>query len=222
MGVGSGGEPSRRTFSDDVLRLEITGPTQEHFSVIDVPGIFKRTTHGVTTKEDMEMVNNMVHEYMSNSRSVMLTVIPANVDIATQEILEKAEDIDPDGIRTLGVLTKPDLVDKGGEAAVLDLIEGRTHRLNLGWHLLRNPGQADLNDSKRSRESIENEFFHKHSPWNTLDKERVGVASLRVRLQDILATHIRREFPKVSQALLQPSRKLGDDPPRSNLKLQAS
>jgi hypothetical protein len=57
--------------------------------VIDVPGIFKRTTPGVTTKSDMEMVERMVYGYMRNPRSVMLTVVPANVDIATQEILEK-------------------------------------------------------------------------------------------------------------------------------------
>src|SRR5438094_427781 len=129
------GKPSK-TFSNDVLRLEIAGPDQEHFSVIDVPGIFKRTTQGLTTKEDMAMVNNMVHDYMSNPRSVMLTVIPCNVDIATQEILERAQDLDPDGIRTFGILTKPDLVDKGSETAIISLIEGKTHQLQLGWHLL--------------------------------------------------------------------------------------
>jgi len=46
--------------------------------------------------------------------------------------------VDPDGIRTLGVLTKPDLVDKGAEKNVIDLVEGRKHQLKLGWHVLRN------------------------------------------------------------------------------------
>src|ERR1700753_1909149 len=96
------------TFSEDVLCLEICGPAEEHFSVIDVPGIFRKTTEGVTTKEDQEMVRAMVWRYMKNPRSIMLTVIPANVDIATQEILSMAEEADNDGHRTLGVLTKPD------------------------------------------------------------------------------------------------------------------
>jgi len=86
MGVGSTNDQVQRTFSQDVLRLEISGPTQEHFSVIDVPGIFKRTTQGVTTKDDMNMIDEMVRGYMSNPRSIMLTVVPCNVDIATQEI----------------------------------------------------------------------------------------------------------------------------------------
>lgn len=142
MGIDRMDDEAKKTFSDDILRLEVSGPNQEHFSIIDVPGIFKKSTHGVTTKEDRSMVDQMVLEYMENPRSVMLAVIPCNVDIVTQDILERAGEVDPDGIRTLGVLTKPDLVDKGAEPAVFDLIEGRSHQLKLGWHLLRNPGHA--------------------------------------------------------------------------------
>jgi hypothetical protein len=131
MGVESTSDGPKTTFSEDVLRLEICGPTQEHFSVIDVPGIFKRTTQGVTTKADISMVDDMVHGYMRNPRSVMLAVIPCNVDIATQEILERAEEVDPDGIRTLGVLTKPDLVDKGlrRQCSILSKAGG----INYNW-----------------------------------------------------------------------------------------
>ena len=92
------GVPSQ--FTTDVLRLEIGGPDQEHLSVIDVPGLFQRHKEGVTTKADIELVQKMVYGYMNNPRSVMLTVIPANVDIATQGILEKAEEFDKEGNRT--------------------------------------------------------------------------------------------------------------------------
>lgn len=204
MGVGSYVGGARRAFSRDVLVLEIAGPSQEHFSVIDVPGTFKRTTQGVTTKEDIALVDQMVREYMSNPRSVMLTVVPSNADIANEEVVEQAEDLDPEGNRTLGVLTKPDLVDPGAEDAVIDLIAGRRQRLKLGWHLLRNPGQAELLDGSRTRNAIEKEFFAMAAPWNSLDKSKVGVESLRSRLQDILAGHIRREFPKVRRPRCQP------------------
>lgn len=113
------------TFSDDVLKIEICGPKQQHLSVIDVPGIFRNTTEGVTTDADMEIVRNMVNQYMKNPRSIILAVIPANVDIATQEILKMAEKCDTKGQRTLGVLTKPDLVDRGAENRVVDLVEGK-------------------------------------------------------------------------------------------------
>lgn len=89
MGLDSS-DPNSKTFSDDVLKIEVCGPDQEHLSVIDVPGIFKKTTEGLTTKSDIGMVRNMVSNYMKNPRAVILAVIPANVDIATQEILEMA------------------------------------------------------------------------------------------------------------------------------------
>lgn len=187
----------KSTFSKDVLRFEFSGPQEDHLSVIDVPGIFARTTAGVTTKADMELVHDMVHDYMDNSRSVMLTVVPANVDIATQGILEKAEEMDPDGMRTLGVLTKPDLVDDGAEMNVVDLVQGKKHQLRLGWHILRNAGQADLGKPIAERRNIEQAFFEKNQPWNTLEKEKVGIDAFRARLQEILTDHIRREFPKV-------------------------
>ncbi|CAH0022625.1 unnamed protein product [Clonostachys rhizophaga] len=198
MGVGPNQEPGSPAFSKDVLVLEIADPTQEHFSVIDVPGTFKRTTQGLTTKDDIALVDNMVKGYMTNPRSVMLTVVPCNADIATQEVVEQAEDLDPAGDRTLGVLTKPDLVDKGAENDIIELLEGKRHRLKLGWHLLRNPGQAELAKSQsKSRNELEGAFFRNVAPWNNLDGELVGVKSLRDRLQGILASHIRREFPKV-------------------------
>ena len=174
---------------------------QEHLSIIDVPGIFKKTTQGLTTKSDMDMVRGMVHTYMRNPKSVMLVVIPANVDIATQENLEMAEEVDPDGHRTLGVLTKPDLVDKGAESAVVDLIEGRKHKLSLGWHMVRNPGQLQISDPNTDRHSVEKTFFTQVAPWNSLEKDKVGIQALRSRLQEILAVHTRREFPKVQAAL---------------------
>ena len=185
------------TFSRDVLRLEICGPNQEHLSVIDVPGIFKNATPGVTTKEDIIMVRNMVLDYMRNPRSVMLTVIPANVDVATQEILQMAADVDPDGKRTLGVLTKPDLVDQGAESRVIDLLQGRAHPLTLGWHMVRNPGQKDLANQTHDRSSIERDFFESVAPWNDIEDNMVGIESLCSRLQRVLSDLVRSEFPKV-------------------------
>lgn len=139
---------------------------------------------------------------MRNHRSVILAVIPANVDIATQEILEMAEELDVKGERTLGVLTKPDLVDKGAEPAVVDIIEGKSHALNLGWCVVRNPGQQALvnslsDASTNDRHAVEKTFFESEQPWSNISKDRTGIEALRTRLVEILAEMIKREFPRV-------------------------
>jgi len=187
----------KKTFSNDVLKIEICGPDQEHYSVIDVPGIFRNTTSGNTTKADMAMVRSMVSDYMKNPRSAMLAVIPANVDIGTQEILEMAKEYDPEGLRTLGVLTKPDLVDRGAEHNTVDIVEGKTHTLYLGWCVVRNLSQEHLQDSSVDRQTKENEFFATENPWKKLPKDRVGVGALQKRLVELLGDLIRREFPNV-------------------------
>lgn len=195
-------ESRKPTFSNDVLRLEISGPAQEHFSVIDIPGIFRDPTEGLTTKADMEMVRNMVKSYMDNPRSVILAVIPANVDVATQEILRMAAEVDPFQDRTLGVLTKPDLVDPGAEPAVVEILEGHIRAMKLGWHVIRNPGQKDLSEKGINRDLKETDFFRTKAPWKALDKGLVGIEALRLRLNEVLTSVVKSEFPKVSQTPL--------------------
>ncbi|KAF2670865.1 dynamin GTPase [Microthyrium microscopicum] len=212
MGLGHGDQKGTHgTFSEDVLCLEICGPTEQLFSVIDVPGIFRKTTAGETTKQDQETVLAMVKRYMANPRSIMLTVVPANVDIATQEILTMAEEVDEEGVRTLGVLTKPDLVDSGAEKSVMELVKGVRHKLEMGWYILRNPGQKDIEDGTSDRVDIERSFFRDRAPWNTLDKDRVGVEALQVRLQEVLADKIRSEFPKVKSEIHKMLKKANDE-----------
>ncbi|KAL9126918.1 MAG: hypothetical protein Q9217_004113 [Psora testacea] len=192
-----------KSFSDDVLKIEICGPEEQHLSVVDVPGIFRRKTSGVTTETDKVMVKNMVSSYMQNPRSVILAIIPANVDIATQEILEMAEEHDPDGQRTLGVLTKPDLVDPGAELAVIDILNGKSHQLKLGWCVVLNPGQKALDNPSADRHVEEKHFFKIREPWNYVAKDHAGIEALRGRLVRLLAEMIEREFPKVKAEISQ-------------------
>lgn len=165
--------------------------------MIDVPGIFKTTVHGVTTKDDIELVRNMVYNYMKNPRSVMLTVVPANVDIATQEIIEIAREIDPKSERTLPIMTKIDLVDQGTQNRVIDMIEDQNASGKLGWVVVRNLGQQELENGNLDRDLLE-ERWHQTPPWNRVRAENFGINSLRKHLQQVLTSHVRRTFPSVS------------------------
>ncbi|KAJ5443491.1 uncharacterized protein N7458_007363 [Penicillium daleae] len=171
----SSSDDGKPTFFNSVLCLQICGLNEGHLSVIDVPGIFKNTTPGRTTKNDIAMVRNMVLRYMQNRRSIMLTVVSANVDIATQEIIELAREVDPSGERTLRILTKLNLVNKGAENEVIDLIEDQSAK----------------------------EFFHQTAPWNRLRAENFGIRALKNRLQDVLASTVRRQFPSVRNEINQ-------------------
>lgn len=45
--------------------------------------------------------------------------------------------MDPSGKRTIGVLTKPDLINPGGEAEVLDVLNNIRKPLKLGYVMVK-------------------------------------------------------------------------------------
>ncbi|KAJ0322374.1 hypothetical protein Brms1b_002176 [Colletotrichum noveboracense] len=184
-------------FSKDILRVEICGPDEEHLTIIDVPGIFENVQEGFSTSRDVALVKSMVKDYIKDSRTIILAVIPCNVDVATQTILTYAAEADPEGKRTLGVLTKPDLVrENATREAAMDLIRGKRRDIQLGYYVVKNRGADDTSSSKDERD-FEEKFFFDEEPWCRLDKSRLGVPALRSRLRELLMDRTKSEFPKV-------------------------
>ncbi|KAL7935214.1 P-loop containing nucleoside triphosphate hydrolase protein [Trichoderma chlorosporum] len=184
---------SGAVFSEDVLKIEICGPREDYLTIIDVPGIFRDPTKG-TTKDDMAMVENLVRRYVKDSRTIILAVLPSNIDIATQGILQIAEEYDTTGERTLGVLTKADLVkEPSAQSAVCDLIQGDKRPLNLGYFLVRNRG-PDCDSGQSELEQI-----FRQGQWADLPKDRVGIKALKAQLTLLLVEITRREFPILIQ-----------------------
>ncbi|KAI9651731.1 MAG: hypothetical protein M1829_002462 [Trizodia sp. TS-e1964] len=183
-----------RVFSEDVLKVEVFGPEEDYLTVIDVPGIFRTTAEGGTTDEDIGLVRRMVINYIKHPRTIVLAVIPSNVDVSTQEILTLAKAADPLGERTLGVLTKPDLVqERSAQTVVCNLVLGKKLPLMLGYYLVRNRGA----DEDASFDPLEAEGLFSKAPWNGLPADRVGVGALKACLTKLLMQITRRDFPRI-------------------------
>jgi hypothetical protein len=135
----------------------------------------------------------------------ILAVVPCNTDVATQSIIRYASEVDPEGQRTLGVLTKPDLaVEMATKNAVAELVRGNRRDLKLGYCIVRNRGADDqsLTLDMDARNAQEREFFSRY-PWSELDPTRRGIPALRQRLQTLLMDRTRTEFPNVKREMLQ-------------------
>ncbi|KAF4121483.1 DYNc [Geosmithia morbida] len=164
-------------FSEDVLKIEVYGPTEDYLTIIDVPGIFRTNMYG-TTKEDIVMVRELVKDYIKDDRTIILAVLPSNVDIATQEILELAEEYDPEG------------------ASLCDLVNGKRRHLTLGYYLVKNRGPDD-----GPVEPEELDRFFARNPWRRLPGERLGIRALKAQLEALLIDICGREFPRLVQDL---------------------
>lgn len=204
MGIKTGSDDGHAAsaFSRDVLRVEISGPNEDHLTVIDVPGMFENETPGLTTKNDIDLVKTMVRNYINESRTIILAVVPCNGDIANQKILTYASEADPEGKRTLGVLTKPDLaVENATKDVIVDLVRGKRRDLQLGYCLVKNRGADDTSSSAEQRNQQERAFFAQ-APWTTLPSDRLGIPALKTRIQQLLMDRTKSEFPKVRAELL--------------------
>jgi dynamin 1-like protein len=102
------------------------------------------------------------------SYSVILAVSAANVDLANSDSLKLARSVDPQGRRTIGVLTKLDLMDAGTNA--LDILTGRVYPLKLGFIGCVNRSQQDINAEKSMEDArdSETEFFKNHSAYRNI------------------------------------------------------
>lgn len=204
MGLRGYGNNSGPTFSEDVLRIHIRGPTGMHLSIVDLPGLISVASEE-QTEEDVQTVHKIVDSYVSNPRTIILAVVQATNDIANQGIIQKSKVWDKTGQRTVGIITKPDLINQGTEPRVAALAKNQdTTKLKLGFFLLKNPAPKELKAelSFEQRERAERAFFSR-TPWQeqSLDMSRVGTVKLRAYLQDLLDNHIKQELPKVRQDL---------------------
>ncbi|KAK5991349.1 Interferon-induced GTP-binding protein Mx1 [Cladobotryum mycophilum] len=189
-------------FSQDVLRVEISGPQADHLTIIDVPGMFETITPGLTTESDIDLVKNMVKNYIQETRTIILAVVPCTGDIANQKILRFAAEADPEGKRTLGVLTKPDLaVENATKGVICDLVNGKRRDLHLGYCVVKNRGADDTSSSMERRHQQEQTLFGQE-PWNTLPADRLGIPALRVRIQQLLMDRTKSEFPVVRNEIM--------------------
>ncbi|GMF80306.1 unnamed protein product [Phytophthora fragariaefolia] len=136
---------------------------------------------------------------MQQERTVIIAVVPANVDMHNTEILQAAQEADRDGTRTIAVVTKVDLVDAGAELAVHELLLNKKKRMHLGYHAVKCRSQFELNVGTSIETGVANEmaFFGRHEYWRRLPVHLWGVPKLSERLVSILQDTIRRSLPKV-------------------------
>lgn len=187
-------------FATDALRIEVTGPIGLHLSVVDLPGLIS-VANEEQTEEDVKAVHDMVTSYLQKSRTIILAVLQAGNDMANQPIIKLARTHDTLGQRTVGIITKPDLINQGAEAKLARVAKNEDSiKLKLGFFLVKNPSPSELKKglTMEERSNLELRFFSS-SPWaeQHLDMSRIGAEKLRVFLQDLLDIHIERELPKV-------------------------
>ncbi|KAI8819361.1 P-loop containing nucleoside triphosphate hydrolase protein [Fimicolochytrium jonesii] len=171
-------------FSKNVICLDIRG-AGVNLTLIDLPGIIR----SVDKREDaqyIDMVQDLVRLYISKERAIIVAAITCKDEIDNQAIVHMAKEVDPHGMRTLGVLTKPDTIEAGTHDRWLQVMLGHQYNLKLGYWMIKNPSKADLDRNITFDEArkMEEAFFSGQAPWSTIRRQldRFGIDSLRREL----------------------------------------
>ncbi|KAL9002660.1 MAG: hypothetical protein Q9188_004427 [Gyalolechia gomerana] len=184
-------------FSEDILRVEVSGPTQPQLTVVDLPGLI-HSENKKQSARDVSLVHKLVESYMNSERSIILAVVSAMNEFANQIVLKKARDVDPEGERTIGIITKPDTLRVGTnlEREFLALARNEDVKFKRGWHVVKNLDLGAGEGENKDRDSEESLFFEK-SNFKSLPPSSVGISSLRHRLSQVLFDQVRSELPKL-------------------------
>lgn len=181
------------------INLKIFSPHVLNLTMVDLPGLTK-VPIGDQPSDIEKQTRALILEYIAKPNSIILAVSPANVDLVNSESLKLARQVDPMGRRTIGVLTKLDLMDHGTNA--MDILSGRVYPLKLGFIGVVNRSQQDIQSGKSLSEALhaELDFFRHHPAYRNM-ANRCGTQFLAKTLNSTLMSHIRDRLPDIKARL---------------------
>lgn len=184
---------SNKGISDEPIHLKIFSPHVVNLTLVDLPGITKVPV-GDQPKDIEVQIRDLILKHISNPNCIILAVTAANTDMATSEALKVAREVDPDGRRTLAVVTKLDLMDAGTDA--MDVLMGRVIPVKLGLIGVVNRSQLDINNKKSVADAIRDEHAFLQKKYPSL-ATRNGTKYLARTLNRLLMHHIRDCLPEL-------------------------
>ncbi|XP_075189417.1 interferon-induced GTP-binding protein Mx1-like [Anomaloglossus baeobatrachus] len=204
---------SGKGISDELITLEIIAQNVPDLTLIDLPGI-TRINLPNQPKDIGDQIRQIIKRYISRQETINLAVIPSNVDIVTTEVLEMAREVDPNGERTIGVLTKPDLVDKGAENEVVKVAQNRVYNLRKGYVTVKCRSQMEVQHGLVLEDALVNEktFFENHEHYSLLlRREQATIPCLAEKLTKELVNHISRTLPSIEYQIKSKLREAEDN-----------
>nr|XP_040046075.1 dynamin-3 isoform X4 [Gasterosteus aculeatus aculeatus] len=190
---------SNKGISPIPINLRVYSPHVLNLTLIDLPGMTKVAV-GDQPIDIEHQIRDMLMQFITKESCLILAVTPANTDLANSDALKIAKEVDPQGLRTIGVITKLDLMDEGTDAK--DILENKLLPLRRGYIGVVNRSQKDIDGKKdiRAAMAAERKFFLSHPGYRHL-AERMGTPHLQKTLNQQLTNHIRDTLPGLRSKL---------------------
>ncbi|CAG7718237.1 unnamed protein product [Allacma fusca] len=184
---------SNKGISSLPINLRVYSPHVLNITLIDLPGL-TRVPIGDQPPDIEQQIRDMIFQFITKETCLILAVTPGNSDLATSDALMLAKQVDHDGLRTIGVLTKLDLLDEGTDAR--EILENKLVPLRRGYVGVVNRSQKDIEGRKDIKAALaaERKFFLSHPSYRHM-ADRLGTPYLQRVLNQQLTNHIRDCLP---------------------------
>ncbi|KAL6463986.1 hypothetical protein MHYP_G00283770 [Metynnis hypsauchen] len=181
------------------INLRVYSPNVLNLTLVDLPGMTKVPV-GDQPADIEHQIKEMLMQFVTKENCLLLAVSPANSDLANSDALKVAKEVDPQGLRTIGVITKLDLMDEGTDAR--DILENKLLPLRRGYIGVVNRSQKDIDGKKdiNAAMAAERKFFLSHPAYRHL-ADRMGTPYLQKVLNQQLTNHIRDTLPGLRSKL---------------------
>ena len=181
---------------DDPIVLTIHQRNCHTLTLIDLPGVTRVAMDG--QQENIERITRQLSlRYIKEERTIILAVLPGNNDVTNADSLHLAREVDREGVRTIGVVTKIDLVPAGTDPS--DILQGRAIPLRHGYVGVLNRSQAEINSNVSIEQALANEavFIKGHKDYSKMHNGLLGIPSLRAKLSKHLSDAIVKHLPSI-------------------------
>ncbi|CAI8604300.1 unnamed protein product [Vicia faba] len=162
------------------IGLKIVSPNVLDMTLVDLPGITKVPV-GDQPSDIEARIRTMIMSYIKEPSCLILAVTPANSDLANSDALQMAGVADPEGNKTIGVITKLDIMDRGTDAR--NLLQGKVIPLRLGYVGVVNRSQEDIQMNRSIKDALvaEEKFFRSHPKLNQILAQHIKAVLLGLR-----------------------------------------
>lgn len=190
---------SNKGISPVPINLRVYSPNVLSLTLVDLPGMTKVPVGDQPLDIEFQ-IREMLMQFVTKENCLILAVSPANSDLANSDALKIAKEVDPQGQRTIGVITKLDLMDEGTDAR--DVLENKLLPLRRGYIGVVNRSQKDIDGKKDIQAALaaERKFFLSHPAYRHM-AERMGTPYLQKVLNQQLTNHIRDTLPGLRNKL---------------------
>jgi dynamin 1-like protein len=184
--------------SDKPIFIKIYASAIPNLSLIDLPGL---TSVAITDRgqpaDIKAQIIRLIQKYIEPKNTIILAVIAARPDIEADMAMEIVKTVDPRGERTLGILTKLDLMNEDSDiAAYLENQLSSDLKLKYGYYGIKN--RSSVSQTIAETIHAEKSFFASHPVYRQDKyKSHLGITNLSQNLSSILISNIKQCLPSV-------------------------